>query len=416
VRTPGARLATAAWCLLLVAWCLVEPPRLQPDSMSYLAHSPERPFAYPLMLDLFKAVSSGTPGRPLGVVQILFGLFCAWRLVRALQARFRFGDWARLTLFVVVSVPQCQWALNVMPESLAYSVFLWLIACVVDAVATRSPAAIVSSGALAALAVHLRPQYLFVYPPLGLVLLILLGWSRLDRRVSMAVLSACLAVAGVHIGQRVYNKVVHHSSSAASMTGIQLLTVQVYLMHPDDVQDVPDPGDRSYLEAILKSAEGKAAVAREACATSDTFANAYNAICWGAVVPAFGIAPTLEARAVAGPWIDLDRVSTRIALALAQAHPVRYLAHITTAIYQSERYMAALIFLEVLVGVVLALHTRRVEWLIVALIGLFAGSNLVLIAMVEPLVLRYTFPTDTVALVVAVALWLAPQGASLEAT
>jgi hypothetical protein len=411
----AAWIAAGIWGLLLVGWCLVQPPQVQPDSVSYLGHSPERPFVYPLLLDLFKSVSGGAPGRPLGMMQALFGLFCARNLVSALQARFRFGCWAWLMLFIVASAPQWQWALIVMPDSLAFSVFLWFMARLVDAVATRSTTAIVTTGALAALAVHLRPQYLFVYPPLALVLIGLLVSSRLRQRVTVAVLSAILAVAGTHLGQRAYNAVVHRSFAGISMTGLQMLTVQLYLMAPGDVQGIPDPGDRRYLEDALKRMEGPAAVAKEACVTSDPFANSYNAICWGAAVPAFGIPPTMAGRAAAGPWIELDRVSTRIALELIEAHPVRYLAHMATAIYRSERYMAAIVFLEILVGGVLALRTRRVTWLVVALTGLFAGSNLILVAMVEPLVFRYTFPTDTVALVVAVALWLAPQGAALEA-
>jgi hypothetical protein len=380
--------------------------------VSYLGHSPERSFVYPLLLDLFKSGSDGAPGRPLGAMQALFGLFCARSLASALQTRFRFGSWTWFMLFAVASAPQWQWALIVMPDSLAFSVFLWFMARVVDAVATQSSAPIVATGALAAVAVHLRPQYLFLYPPLALVLIGLLTSSRLAKRVSLAVLLAILAVAGIHLGQRTYNAVVHRSFASISMTGIQMLTVQLYLMTPGDVQDVPDPGDRRYLEEVRKRMEGPVAAAEAACVTSDPFANSYNAICWGAVVPAFGIPPTMAGRSAAGPWIELDRVSTRIALELIEAHPVRYLAHMATAIYRSERYMAAIVFLEFLVGAVLVLQTRRVTWLILALVGLFAGSNLVLVSMVEPLVMRYTYPTDTVALMVAVALWFAQPGAT----
>jgi hypothetical protein len=358
-----------------------------------------------LVLDLFGALGAGTPGHVLSLAQFLFGAFCARRLVGALEASFRVEPSIRVVLLVALTIPQTRWASYALPESMSYSIFLWFVACLVAAVTKGSAGSIAGMGALAALAAQTKPQYMFLYPILALVLLGLLVWRRQRRGIAGAAAAAVVLLVAGHAAQRVYNYVLHDSFTGVSNTGIQLLAVQVYIMDPGEVQALPEPEDRELLGRVFEVLERRGLVPWMTCAGGDVLACVYNTICWEAIVPAYSERAKTDVKRSTTEWLEMDRDTTRLAVSIIRTHPLRHLRHVVATIYRSERFMIVLVVLLVGTAGGLAWRTGHPFWVIAGLTGLMALSNLTLVATVEPLLLRYTYPTDIIILVPLMVLW-----------
>lgn len=411
-RDPG----TAAFTVLaglVLAQAVIRGPLLVEDSASYIANAPPRTLSYPLFLDAMELVFGSGFGTAAVLLQVAFGAACAYGFGDALRADWGLARPAASAVSAIALIPLARFGPAILPESLAFGLFLWFAAVLSRTIALRSERSALLLSAAATLLISVRPQYLFVLPLLALVFAGLFLVSA-PRRRGRILLFACAAVgiAGAgSLAQRAYGYAVHGSFAQVRVTGLQLLSIQLYLSSPSDEQVFDDP-ERRGLFASLSEALERDRLTQQSRDPRELIAGHYDSVynsIISRVVRAYrdahrsGPATTPDEGPDAREWLAMNDLFTAMALELIRAHPARTIRHVIRELYQRQRHFLLLVAVLPIVSGVLWLRHRDPFWALVGLIGLAGLSNYALVVLVQPILMRYAYPTDTVVVATLVA-------------
>jgi hypothetical protein len=403
----------------LAAYFALRGPVLSGDAGSYLQHTNFRPPAYPLYLDLLHLVFRGAWLHAAVAGQLLLGGWASLVLGRRIGRLFSVAGWPVLLAQVALFSSLAKLGVTITADGLSYAAFLLFAGAIADCLEGPTPRTLMRATALAALLILLRSQFLFILPGglLALAVVAVARW-RLAAPIAGCVLGLLLAI---QLIPRTYNWAYQGVFRTTSATGLQLLTVVLYVAEPRDREALPTPEDRQYFDAVLARLRAGGMLATDRAPGIPTWHHLnrhYNEICFDGIVREYArerlgvsLDATVSGATTAIPpkeWSQMDATLTRISFRLLRRSWPRYLAHVGGSVY--EIYKTYLLIL----GALLA--TGLIEWrrsgaparFLVALVLLW-GSNLLLVAMVEVPMGRYTFYVDavvaaTVALLVAAKL------------
>lgn len=418
-----ARLGTLAlWSLklgVLLALCR-KPPFLAVDSHSYLSHHILRTPGYPLFLDLMRLGGGAYFLKLAQVVQVLLGMLMAHVLSRALwsvvRGERRRGALPQAVLFLLLCIPLFRCGEVIITETLSYAAFLLLCTTLLRVFVAPARASLAPSAAAIFLLLLLRPQFLFALPLLGLVGVWLLA-RQPSLRTCLHVLVLLLGIGGAALCQASYTAVHHGVFARVPATGLQLLTVLLYLAEPHDSAGTRAEADDGRFLRSLQDRLAERHLSSQArppeLPPSVHFNQVYNAICYGTIVAEYqdlrGVAELSPA-----DWIALDRLTMGLSLRLLRGNAARLGRHILKEIQEAGGYLPLFMILLSGLGFVAYVRTGGPAGLFLGAVGLLGLSNYLLVALVEPLGVRYLLYTENVQApaLCSFVLSLLPAGAS----
>ncbi|MCS6912197.1 MAG: hypothetical protein RMK29_05950 [Myxococcales bacterium] len=383
---------------LFVVVLMRRAPQAVADTSTYLAHAMHRTPGYPLFLDVMQRVGGDRYLVAVQLTQLVVGVVCALHLTRTLRCLFSLPLWLAALTHLLLLVPQARYGHVAATESLSYSLFLLLLSLLTRSFFDRSQRSVLGVAATLFLLVLVRPQFVFLFPLSALYL----GWLFVSRRALRRNLVAAAAFAvllpGSVLAQAVYNLVFHGRFARIPFTGVQAITVALYLAEPGDEQLLPPGRGRQYFAHLLRQvqAHGWHRHARPPGRSYfDHFNQVYVHTYLDAVIPGY---LRLLGKDALGPddWVELDRLTLDIALRMFLHRLGPMALHVLKQMQETAGHLPLLMVCLVVLPLLLHQRTGMPGALALVAVGMMGLANYVLVALVEPLGARYTMYTEHV--------------------
>jgi hypothetical protein len=395
--------------LCIMAYSLGREWPLSPDSSTYLGMSGIRSALYPLFLRFCFLFFPETAHRPLFFVQIVLGMTGALFFVYALQRAFSWKKtrWIEFLLFLLFISPNldvCQpfWC-DILSESLSYPLWLFAAGNIVLFFKESSIKAYRRFFLLAGLLVLTRRQFIFLYPVMVLFLVGLFTFLKplVEKKQRWPlVLYAVLSIGIADLAERGYHLAAHGAFRHVAFTGLQAIIAPTIFIGPQGADCLKDPKEKAiYAEICAHLPQGGKPLSK----FYSTIEYAVSYLPWSGY--ATGAAyhhlkdtgiPPQELGFV------MDETLTTIAARLILHNPLAYLRYLNRAFFLSyfvpARYgycgilllFAGLFFL---CGHLYRGATFR-NRVLLGSAGILFAANVLAVALVEPLLARYTLYTD----------------------
>lgn len=409
-RDPST-LAAIGLAVLVLTVTLARAPRFLPDSAGYIDNWVIRPPVYPLLLDLLKAVFGEGFGSVAVLVQSSVAVLCIARFSGALRIHHGLGRPGASLVAAILLVPLLRYGPMIMPEALAYGFLLWFAALLFESVATRSPRSVVAASAVCALAVLTRNHSMYLLPVLAILLAGQLVFARGGQRRAMA-LAVGLSVA-LLIGQSVVQRTYHYFENDVfghvSLSGLALMTVQLYLSDPGEIDYFEEGGEPrrllSSIYPILDERRVRRQYTPKGMPDSGWYQFSFDQIAYFGVLAAYRADRSIPSTAdmKAADWIELNEISMAVTRELVLRHPGRYAAHMVRELYQTGRFFFLLVALLPPLAAGLWIRSRDAWWAAVGLVGLAACADWASTVLTHSIMIRYTYAADSLVLVAIVA-------------
>lgn len=393
-----AAVAGAVCSVAAAVALLALPPEVQPDTVSYIEHYPERAPLYPYLLDLFGAGAAAQVwlARVQAASLVAASAFFALRVGRALSLSV---PW-RHVLFLMLALPGLKFAAVLLAEPLAYTLVIVFWTFLAEEVLSgRDRRAWLC--ALCGLGLLLRPQFLFLPVFLGIFLLARAACRR-DRASLIGLALLALVMAGAVVLRGAENQARHGIFSSASSGGVHLLSSLLYIAQPEDAGAIADPAARRLFLRSLELAEAKSLTRRHWAMSRSHFDESLVPLVFDVVRPGLGevLPPGLPAAEAA---LRGDRLAMSAATSLLAHMPGRFAALLARKVYDGQPFYYALVVISGVVALAhgLAAGSRPAQLYALAALHSCLSYGVILFAGVYSL--RYLLPAEAILLALAVA-------------
>jgi hypothetical protein len=403
-------------CLACAGLLLALPPELQPDTASYLSHSPERGPVYPYLLDLFlRLFGQGTGYTLLARFQaaglLVASAFFAHQVGRALGL----GTGWRQVLFLMLALPGLKFASVLLTEPLGYALLIifWAVFAgqVIEAATARRDWLL---AALCGLCLLLRPQMIFLPAFLGLVLLLRCTLQR-DRAAFLGLAALLLCLAGATLLRGLDNQSRHGSFATASSGGVHLLSSLLYIAQAEDAAAITDPEARSLFLAANAKAEAAGLTRRQWDHSRAHFDMCMDKLVFEVVRPSLTEALPKDL-SPAQAALGADKLAMSAALPLLSHMPGRYMILLARKVYDGQPFYYALALISGGLALALALRTGSAPAQLYAWAVLHSCLAYGVVLLVGVYSLRYILPSEAILLALAVGVGRALLVAQPRAT
>jgi len=387
-----------AFLAVLVVIVTVNGPMVGLDTGSYQEHWATRQPLYPFVLDFFQGNL-----RLLVLVQALVGVLAVTYAARSLCSVL---DTTRVIVYLaclILLLPFFPYYLSignsVLTESFSYSMFLVITGLFVRGLRDGSTGKILWLIVLLGVLLLLRKQFLFVYPVIFVILLMQISMPR--RTLLILALVASFILSGA--GERLYHNVYHGRYASTPFTGFQLIVMPLYTSKMADASVLSEE-ERAIFIPIRETME-QGLLSLESCERQQLpikcghqhFADSYNRISWQTVRRVLSSAGIDD-------WFEIDALTTSIALKLLRQNPVENGRLYLSAVHNGVGTYYLLFMLVILLGTFwLGLVRSETASLVILAVVAMNLANILMVALVEPLLVRYTFYTSFVQVAVFVA-------------
>lgn len=247
----------AAFCVLLILG-----PKQYDDSIGYLTGDDFRSPIYPLAIDLFRLTFGRYFEWPLVAFQLTAGGWALYWFSRRLAKTFELSQRGFALVLALCATPyfgiSIQTGNAILSEALAYPIFLLAMGFLIQCIVENKLRPAIHFLLLTTFLVLTRKQFLFLFVMIVPLLFLLrhagLRWSRL---AALGILVCCL-VPLTHFAESANNYIRHGKLSPVSYTGIQLIVGAIYVSKADDAFAIADPGQKHLFEKIHAMASEKA--------------------------------------------------------------------------------------------------------------------------------------------------------------
>ncbi|RJO61661.1 hypothetical protein C4544_02055 [candidate division WS5 bacterium] len=377
------------------------------DSIGYINNHIIRTPTFPLLLDLFQLIFKSSYLSMVVYFQIVSSFVCSYILINTLQKYFKFGEYIFLFLYVTLLYPLYSLKLSnqILPDSLAYSCFILTINFLVVYFFKRNIKSLLTVLLLSVISATIRPQFIFFY---GVNLFIILFHIVKSKSLRHGLILFVVFIATVFASsmfQRSYNYIYHGYFLTIPFTGIQLVTPQLYLSDKDDLHVFKDfPEDqRIFLDRVYSEIEERGLNYRGrdkiAMPLAFHYNAAYNVICWNVVATNYFKSENTS-QVTPRQFIDLENLMLSVSLKLLSLNYIEFIELYIADIIAGLGFTGSFILcLFTITFIALVIKTKSDIYFLFLMIYIAALANCMLIAMVEPVIKRYTFYTDMLQLV-----------------
>ncbi len=378
--------------------------RYEGDSGSYIdAHIVRSPL-YPLIIQFFGFFDSSL--NLLVLFQLLFGLYAIHTFLITMREIFGFGFLISLAVSVFISYPYFFITVKqrffignlIMTGAICYPLFLLATASIFRAVMRQKLRYYLYFILLTALLILTRRQFLFLYPFFGIVwLTLLLQKERIlfSRLLLLAVF--VFSIVATNLIEKTYQYIQDGRFSTIPFTGMQLLVMPMLVANESDEYLFRDEAQREIFRGIYNEMAAREITFNDLGSISlnlyNTYANYYDQISHH-VIPQ-------TVKDVLGEDYDsyeMDSRTVQMSLVLIKHHFKNYLKVYLKNIETNSGKKAFIMFW-LLVSAIAFINymTRRSGLSMILLFALIMQyGNYMLIALVEPIIWRYTIYTNQV--------------------
>lgn len=376
-------------------------PNIQPDTGSYLTASAVRSALYPLLLKLNSWLFGPNNFQLLVLAQLAYGILGSIFLAHKIRKLFGLNLWAIPPLLLCLLAPYYgpgRFGNSVMTEALCYPTFLLASACLFEGVIGKNSRHLLYFLGLTAILILTRRQFLFLYPVFGLLLVYLVLCERKAFKLGLLTVAFIGSIIFTHLLERTYQYFTQGNFSTIPFTGIQLIVAPMYIAKDSDIQLFDTDLERRIFKDIRQQLQQKklsfTALNKTSFFDFSVYANFYenyNAICWET------ISPTFSKNGIGDPY-QLDTMTRDMAIKLIHENWQPYLTLYLLNIVFNVGGLYYCLLLAILGLFALIQHYQYRDALSLGcLLALtLSAANYSLVALVEPVLRRYSAYTDGV--------------------
>ncbi len=380
-----------------------------PDSLGYINADLIRSFGYPMFLAIHKIIFGSQYLAVVSFSQCLFILISAYIFTKTIEKHLIYNKLYVFLLFVILLVPiffETKVANSILSEGISYSLYLLFLSCFFEIVFTPNPKVkyFVISVLLVFLLINTRGQFLFLIPFLILILALKHYHKKIDTKKFYLLFVLIIVIPIISIlTDKTYHKIKHNHFVSTPWTGIQLAALPFFLSQEEDATLFKNDTEKKYFLFVYKKIKKQKLLLSQLNPDEydyDFYAKNYTTIC-NTTLSEYGELFFKNDNALVRT-VKNDKITIKIALILLKQHPIKWGTFVVKNLYNgfySISYFVTLIFL-LFISFAYYLKTKAKLFFVVAFLSLLVFLNLVLIALVEPIIARYIFYNNWVFLVI----------------
>lgn len=390
-------------------FCIKDGPIISPDSGTYINHSIFRMGLYPLSLSLFLSLFKGSAFEVLVGCQLVFSLIASYCLATFLFSTFTLPPAFRWVLISVFLIPivVLKSANDILSEGLAYPLFLLTSYFFLKGILLNNIKDLYKFTLVAYLLVLTRQQYLFFYGVALVALVYLIIFQKKFEKKGSIFLSIILSLSAFFISERTYHLIFHDTFSGTPFAGIELIGRPLFTSTQDSFNAFEDPKQKLFVEkAVQNSINQNAMNADPNTRQLSIFEHTTNTIRFSIALPLLEQIWNKEdfdlERGRTSTEFEykqyIDKQAVSISLHLIKSNFVNYITSYSKDIIRGFGgyamfglvFFASILFLWKIV----CRKSMSVFYVFFILTALMHLGNLVIVCLVEPPILRYTYPTS----------------------
>lgn len=383
---------------VLFIFLYLKGPILHPDSGGYIHNATIRSPLYPFILSIY-TYFWGSQFQALLFFQLLGGFMAVYFTAHTFRCIFKLPAFLFFLITLVLCSPYYGPGLfgnAILTEALCYPLFLLMFAFLLRGLAEKKQGNLYCALFITVLLVLTRGQFLFLFPAFAIILLWISLFERRSFRWIPLGIYFILSIVSSHLLEKTYQYYYHGQFARVPFTGMQLVVAPLYLSKAEDsvflktkleqdlFKDVWTQMKKKKLHFASLNSDGYFHVN-----TYTHFNNHYNDICWGTV------SPLLSKHKLTTPYqIDatLTQMGTSLIFNNLKGFFTLYCLNILFNL--GGLYYALLIMVTGFAAVTIFVKTRSTVSMAYLLITLLTAGNYFLIALVEPVLRRYSAYTD----------------------
>ena len=421
---------TAVSVLAVFTLLMLHGPQHYTDTETYFNGTLIRSPLYPFVINVFRFLCGNSFEYWLVAFQLILGGWAIHTFCSVVSRQFSLPPWGVLVTLALAASPyfglSIQTGNAILGEGLAYPLFLFAIYFLIRGLTEKSFRSIGIFVLFSVLLVLTRKQFLFLYP----IAFFLIGYFFFNGggRAKTLYLLMILVVGGFSASFIEYanNYLRHNHFSPTSYTGIQLITMAIYVSKSTDILAIRDEQQAKLFQEIYsRTNQKKITLDTLADARQNQFINKFQHFYTN-----YPDIMTTVTRAVEDVYlgksftgdegrITVERETTRLAFTLIQENPRRYaMMYLLNVSYGlgghgigdgygiRGNYFVLLQLVAVLLLCAYSIRHRQKRPAAVVMIFLLLlhFANIAQVALVVPALDRYTFYTSTVLMVLLAAL------------
>jgi hypothetical protein len=375
-------------------------PFVNPDTTQYLHGSAIRPPIYTALLQLNQLITVDPHFYLTFILQLIAGVTCSIYAGRQMQSMLSLpipmGYLFSTIFFIPYFFGDYKFANRLLSEGISYPLYLFgfsnlLSACVKQQIKPYN-VFLISLYFM----ILTRPQMMFLYP-IALVawLYIALYFNVSIRKKTMILLSLIAVIIGANLTDRSYHYVKHGHFATEPMFDFALAVPNLFLSTESDSQQIPHKENKVVFLEIKKNMQALKINNRSKAVTETWklhyhYISTYNSIMWDSLYKTFEQAGITS-------WYRINQLSANIAWPLLKIHWKKYLQLYTFSIRNQFGGYYGLLFCVILLlgSFLLHLKNRDKISLLVFFTLLTAFSNYMSVALLEPILRRYSIYTES---------------------
>lgn len=386
---------------------------LLPDSKSYINNSIVRTPLYPIFLDLFEFLFGSYYLLPVVYFQILASFLASYILSNTLRKYLGFGRYLYLFIYLTLLFPiysPFHIANQILTESLAYISLIITINYLVVYIFGKKIKYLIYFLVFSVITSAIRPQFIFLYGISFVVILYHIYKTKNIKQSTILFIILFIIIFLSSIFERTYNYIHHGFFIKIPFTGIQFITPQLYLTDKEDLKLFQNYSEdnRKFLEKVYSDIEEKK-INYKHNKTQNLFSHAYflhfhdvyNEISWSVVVENYAMIKGKGGRLTSKQFIELDDLTISVGLKLLTKNYLRFLKlYISNILAGIGGFISFfLLCILTLVFFILFVRTKDELYFLFFIIHILGFANSMFVALVEPVMNRYSFYTDILQIV-----------------
>lgn len=379
---------------------------LKQDSAGYINNISIRAPLYPIILSAYTKLFGPNNFQILAYLQILAGFltafFTASKIINVINLESNFVKLPKILFYLIVFLllfpyyGPSEFGNVILTEALCYPLFLLTFSYLLEGLQNKSTKALLLSIVLSGLLILTRGQFLFLYPAIGIILSYILIFERKAFHTLLLIFCFITTIVGANLFERTYQYIYHGQFKKVPFTGIQLIVAPLYLAKESDADLFNNETEKALFKDIWAVMEEKKINFNSLnedsffhFSTYTHFYHSYNRICWES------FSPLLSKYGLTNPYQN-DIVLTRMGLTLI-CHNLKafFILYILNIVFNlGGIYYLLLLGAATVSALAIFFKTRHPLSMAYLLITLLSAGNYLLIAVVEPVLRRYSAYTD----------------------
>jgi len=388
--------------LLVMAYLIYQGPRLVPDSNSFIYAGPTRSAGYPLIIIFIQMIFGKYAIGALFYVQLFLTLFSIQYFLKYLKSNFNLSDLITFLISFIFYFYFYRIGGKITSEPFSFILLLFSIKYLLEAVFNDSIKSMYIFYALLVFLVLVRGQFYFLYP-IVLFVIVFSFYKNRNWNLSIKYLAFLIATIIVtNLADRTYHFAKHGRFIGTPFTGLQIVTDALYVAQETDSNLFENELEKEMFARVYANISDQELILENLKRQNPDvgpgeiiyhYNYTYNKICHENTKIIVG--SYFEDPENIDYWKSIDEVTLNMAIKLIQRHPVEFLKLYIYDILRNGYFsnIFLIFFLIVLVFGLIAIYQDPEDktYFFLVLSSLIVISNFLLVALVEPILDRYSF-------------------------